>query len=121
VLEKTRDSYNVDAISQAIGLAAIEDQAYARQTWATVRRDREILAEGLAALGFDVTASQANFVLAQTPRDVSALHLYQALKEAGILVRYFNTPRLQDSLRITVGTPEQNRHLLDQLTHLIGD
>ena len=68
VLEKTRDSYNVDAISQAIGLAAIEDQAYARQTWATVRRDREILAEGLAALGFDVTASQTNFVLAQTPR-----------------------------------------------------
>ena len=43
------------------------------------------------------------------------------LKEAGILVRYFNTPRLQDSLRITVGTPEQNRHLLDQLNHLIGD
>ena len=121
VLEKTRDSYNVDAISQAIGLAAIEDQAYARQTWASVRRDREILAEGLAALGFDVTASQTNFVLAQTPRDVSALHLYQALKDEGILVRYFNTPRLQDALRITVGTPEQNHLLLDRLDQLIGD
>ena len=96
-------------------MAAIEDQAYARQTWATVRRDREILAEGLA-LGFDVTASQTSFVLAQTPRDVSALHLYQALKEAGILVRYFNTPRLQDSLRITVEPQNKIVILISSLT-----
>ena len=107
--------------AKGIGLAAIQDQAYAQQTWASVRRDRKTLAEGLTAMGFDVAASQTNFVLAQTPRDVSALHLYQALKDAGILVRYFNTPRLQDALRITVGTPEQNRQLLDQLDQLIGD
>ena len=68
VLEKTRDSYNVDAISQAIGLAAIEDQTYAQKTWACVRRDRKILAAGLTALGFSVAASQTNFVLAQTPK-----------------------------------------------------
>ena len=121
VLEKTRDSYNVDAISQAIGLAAIEDQTYAQKTWACVRRDRKILAAGLTALGFSVAASQTNFVLAQTPKNVSALQLYQALKDKGILVRYFNTPRLQDALRITVGTPEQNHLLLDQLDQLIGD
>lgn len=121
VLEKTRDSYNVDAISQAIGLAAIEDQTYAQKTWACVRRDRKILAAGLTALGFSVAASQTNFVLAQTPKNVSAFQLYQALKDKGILVRYFNTPRLQDALRITVGTPEQNHLLLDQLDQLIGD
>ena len=121
VLEKTRDSYNVDAISQAIGLAAIEDQTYAQKTWACVRRDRKILAAGLTALGFSVAASQTNFVLAQTPKNVSALQLYQALKDKGILVRYFNTPRLQDALRITVGTPEQNHLLLDQLNQLISD
>ena len=121
VLEKTRDSYNVDAISQAIGLAAIEDQTYAQKTWACVRRDRKILAAGLTALGFSVAASQTNFVLAQTPKNVSAFQLYQALKDKGILVRYFNTPRLQDALRITVGTPEQNHLLLDQLNQLISD
>ena len=121
VLEKTRDSYNVDAISQAIGLAAIEDQTYAQKTWACVRRDRKILAAGLTALGFSVAASQTNFVLAQTPKNESALHLYQTLKDEGILVRYFNTPRLKDALRITVGTPEQNHLLLDQLDQLIGD
>ena len=43
MLEKTRDSYNVDAISQALGLAAIEDQAYAQQTWRIVREQRQVL------------------------------------------------------------------------------
>ena len=52
ILEKTRDSYNVDALSQAIGLASIQDQDYARETWAAVRKDREVLAAGLRALGF---------------------------------------------------------------------
>ena len=69
-----------------------------------MRRDQK-LAAGLTALGFSVAASQTNFVLAQMPKNVSAFQLYQALKDKGILVRYFNTPRLQDALRITVGTP----------------
>ena len=120
ILEKTRDSYNVDAISQAVGLAAIKDQAYAQQTWADVRRDRETLAGGLTAMGFNVSSSQTNFVLARAPQDAAAADLYQALKDAGILVRYFNTPRLRDCLRITVGTPEQNRRLCDHLAHLLG-
>ena len=119
ILEKTRDSYNVDAISQAIGLAAIQDQAYAQQTWADVRRDRETLAKGLKVLGFNVSSSQTNFVLAKAPIHAAAADLYQALKDAGILVRYFDTRRLQDCLRITVGTPEQNRRLLDQLAQLL--
>ena len=120
VLEKTRDSYNVDAISQAIGLASIQDTAYAQQTWAAVRKDRALLAAGLQQLGFAVADSQTNFLLAKCPSASSAAHLYQALKEGGILVRYFNTPRLQDSLRITVGTPEQNQQLLAQLDHLLA-
>jgi histidinol-phosphate aminotransferase len=71
-------------------------------------------------MGFNVSSSQTNFVLARAPQDAAAADLYQALKDAGILVRYFNTPRLQDCLRITVGTPEQNRRLCDQLAHLLG-
>ena len=120
ILEKTRDSYNVDAISQAIGLASISDQAYAQQTWAAVRRDREVLSTALKELGFSVACSQTNFVLATLAGGDCAEHLYQGLKSAGILVRYFNTPRLQNSLRITVGTPEQNEMLLTNLAKLLG-
>lgn len=119
ILEKTRDSYNVDAISQAIGLASITDQAYAQQTWHAVRADRELLARGLSQLGFTVAPSQTNFLLAQAPEAGQAQGLYQGLKAAGILVRYFATPRLQESLRITVGTPEQNQRLLDELKTLL--
>lgn len=119
ILEKTRDSYNVDAISQAVGLASIQDQDYAQQTWAAVRKDREVLATGLHALGFSVAASQTNFLLARVPADADAESLYEKLKASGILVRYFATPRLRDSLRITVGTPEQNAQLLSLLETLL--
>jgi histidinol-phosphate aminotransferase len=119
ILEKTRDSYNVDAISQAVGLASIQDQDYAQQTWAAVRKDREVLAGGLHALGFSVDASQTNFLLAKAPEGAVAESLYLSLKASGILVRYFATPRLRDSLRITVGTPEQNAQLLEQLKILL--
>lgn len=120
ILEKTRDSYNVDAISQVIGLASIEDQAYAQQTWRTVRGDRELLAADLRQLGFTVADSQTNFLLAQVPEGANAEALYQGLKTKGILVRYFATPRLKDSLRITVGTGEQNQRLAALLTELLA-
>lgn len=119
ILEKTRDSYNVDAISQAVGLAAIQDLAYAKQTWQAVRQDRDILAAELRQLGFDIADSQTNFLLARAPSGKSAEQLYQALKQAGILVRYFATPRLCDSLRITVGTPAQNELLLQKLRQIL--
>jgi histidinol-phosphate aminotransferase len=84
-----------------------------------VRKDREVLAGGLHALGFSVAASQTNFLLAKAPEGAVAESLYLSLKASGILVRYFATPRLRDSLRITVGTPEQNAQLLEQLKILL--
>lgn len=119
ILEKTRDSYNVDAISQALGLASIDDQTYAQQTWRRVRKDRELLAADLRQMGFHVADSQTNFLLAQVTNGTSAEALYQGLKAKGILVRYFATPRLRNSLRITVGTAEQNQRLVDQLQELL--
>jgi histidinol-phosphate aminotransferase len=58
-------------------------------------------------------------LLANVPDGAVAESLYQGLKASGILVRYFATPRLRDSLRITVGTPEQNAQLLDRLQILL--
>jgi len=112
IVEKSRDSYNIDPISQALGEAAFADQAYARQTWAQVREDRQ--------LGFNMPPSQANFVLAQVPAGTDASVLYQQLKAQNILVRYFDAPRLRDKLRITVGTSDQNQQLIDQLSQLVS-
>jgi histidinol-phosphate aminotransferase len=105
-LIKVKDSYNVDAISIAAATAAIRDQDHARGTWQKVRQERERLTTDLTGLGFDVLPSQSNFLLASIA-EPSAEQVYESLKARKILVRYFKQPRLDDALRITVGTPEE--------------
>ena len=121
MLTKTRDSYNIDLISQHLGAAAIEDRAHAQASWEAVRLARHTLREGLAALGFEVWPSQTNFLLAKAPMTLShgAADIYARLKARGILVRYFNTPQLDDKLRITVGTETQNAVLLEALAEIL--
>lgn len=116
MLTKTRDSYNTDVIAQTLATASITHRQQAAQTWAAVRLEREVLSRELRAIGFDVSPSQSNFVLAQHAR---ARALYQQLKSRGIFVRYFDAPRLDDKLRITIGTPQQNQTLLSALRELL--
>lgn len=116
-LFKVKDSYNIDAIAIAVGTAAIADQAYKNECATKVKSSRAKLIGELNQLGFGVGESQANFVLATVPNG-QAEQIYLALKEQGILVRYFRQPGLDDKLRITVGTEEQNQTLLETLTRL---
>lgn len=117
-LFKVKDSYNIDAIATAVGTAAMRDQAYKISCAEKVKVSRSKLTLDLKNLGFTVFDSQANFVLA-TPPESNAEHLYLALKERGILVRYFQQPGLSDKLRITVGTDEQNQTLIEALVSLM--
>lgn len=123
MLTKTRDSYNVDALSQAAACAAFDDEGYARSTWQRVRAERRLLVDALRGRGFDVPESQSNFVLATIPRAarVTASALAAALKADGILVRHFAQPRLDDKLRITVGDPDQNRRLLAAIDRILSE
>ena len=89
-----------------------------RQNVARICRTRTDLMQGLRQLGFFVWDSAANFVLARS-NSLPAAQLYQELKERRILVRYFNQPRLDDCLRITVGTDDEIKALLDQLQDLL--
>lgn len=117
---KTKDSYNTDIIAQTLALAAAQDQAYAAETWRRVREQRSVLQLALAALGLHSPPSQSNFLLAQVPAPLHAETVYKALKSKGVLVRWFNIPGLQDRLRITVGTPDENARLLQALQELAG-
>ena len=116
-LFKVKDSYNVDAIAIQVGAAAMADQAYKNSCIEKVKRSRSILKKDLEQIGFEVRDSQGNFLLA-TPPNNQAEAIYQYLKENNILVRYFNLPGLDDKLRITVGTDEQNQKLLQTLALL---
>jgi histidinol-phosphate aminotransferase len=116
-LYKVKDSYNVDAIACAVGAAAMSDQAYKNACAEKVKISRSKLAANLKKIGFRVWDSQANFLLVQPPNG-NAEYLYQKLKEQEILVRYFKQPKLDDKLRITVGTDEQNQTLIETLIYL---
>lgn len=117
-LIKVKDSYNVDAIASALGVAAIEDQSHKMANAEKIKTSRSKMASDLEHLGFRVWPSQANFLLVQPPKG-NGQQLYQALKAQGILVRYFKQPFLDDKLRITVGTDEQNDALVQALAELL--
>ncbi len=110
--------YNVNALTQAAGAAALADEAYFRQTTAAIRAARTWTAAMLTALGFTVLPSQANFLFAKTPK-MDGEGLYKALRARGILVRHFGAPRTKDWLRITVGTPEQMQALETALREIL--
>ncbi|MBE9067656.1 aminotransferase class I/II-fold pyridoxal phosphate-dependent enzyme, partial [Leptolyngbya cf. ectocarpi LEGE 11479] len=111
-LFKVKDSYGVDAIANRVAAAAIADQAYKNQRVAQIKTDRQYLTTALQSLGFQVPPSHGNFVLA-THGEAKRLH--DALQKNGIWVRHCAA----DKLRITVGTPEQHRQLLDTLADLL--
>jgi histidinol-phosphate aminotransferase len=117
-LFKVKDSYNIDAIAALVGAAAMRDQSYKNECVAKVKASRAKLALELKQLGFEFRDSQTNFLLARPPQG-DAERIYLALKERGILVRYFKQPGLADKLRITIGTDEQNQLLLEALLGLV--
>ena len=118
MMTKTRDSYNLDALGQQIAEAALRDQAHARSNWSRVISERARLRQALTEIGFQVPASHANFLLATAPPG-RAETIYQKLRERHILVRYFNAPRMQDKLRVSIGTPEENDRLLAAIQEIL--
>lgn len=120
-LEAVKNSFNsypVDRLAVAGGVASFEDQAYFEQTCQQVISNREQLVADLEQLGFDVLPSKANFIFARHS-EFAAAQLAAQLREAGIIVRYFNRPRIDQFLRITVGTVEQQRRLIDRLKEIL--
>ncbi len=117
--DKVKDSYNVGRLAIAGGLAAIEDAAWMRENVRRIVATRKRLAARLAALGFTVFPSEANFVLARIS-SYPARQIYEHLKKRRILVRYYDTPRLADCVRISVGTDEEIERLLEQIAEIIG-
>lgn len=110
---KTQDSYSTDAVAQQLAERALEAQDYAATTWERVRDSRAALQQGLRALGLSCFQSETNFVLTRVPGGAAeARRLCDCARDAGILLRYFDTPRLRDCIRISVGTEAQQASLL---------
>lgn len=112
------NSYPVDSIAQAAGVAAIEDEEYFQATLKRVIATRGRLTAELRGMGFTLPDSQTNFVFASHPR-YSAKEIFEFLKTRDIYVRWFNKPRIDNYLRITVGTDEETDALIKSLNEFI--
>lgn len=113
-LYKIKDSYNMDMLSQVVGLAALDDMEYMWANVAKIRATRERLSEALRARGWRVGRSQTNFLFARPPAG-TAREIFEALKAAKIYLRYFPEVAGGEYLRITIGTDEQCEALLAKL------
>ena len=106
--------YNVNAMTQAAGLGALMDEAYTKANCQTIRNNRAYLTDELRKMGFTVLKSDANFVFAMHPQ-MNGKALYDYLRGKRIFIRHFETERLKDYNRITIGTREQLVKLLDAI------
>ncbi len=120
-LEAVKNSFNsypMDRFAIAAAVASFEDQAYFEAQCQKVIQSRDKLVEELKEIGFKVLPSKANFIFVTHPaRD--AAELATQLREQGVLVRYFNKPRIDQYLRITIGTDQQNQRLVETLKTLL--
>jgi len=108
-----RSTYSVSSIAQAAALAALEDQRHLRDVVSQNASQAELLGKTLSQLGFRITPTSANFLHVDLGREASPLA--QALHREGVSVRPMGTWGLPNSLRISIGSPDQNRTLVEAM------
>jgi histidinol-phosphate aminotransferase len=107
------NSYTADRLAIAAASAAFDDAEYFDETTSKITATRTRITKELESLGFDVIPSGSNFIFAQPPAfehstdETDAGAMFRLLREAGVLVRYFNKPRINNRLRISIGTDEE--------------
>ena len=113
------NSYTMNLPSQLLGVEAVRDDAYFKETTGRIIATRERTKQALSGISFTFPDSKANFVFA-THRSVPAEEIFRYLKERGIYVRHWNRPRIENCLRITIGTDEQMDRLIGTLKEMPG-
>lgn len=117
---KVKDSYNLNAVAQAAGLAAMRDYGHMAANAEKVRKTRARVTAILREMGFTVPDSQSNFVLAQWNGRPSAQTIFETLRERAIVVRYFKARRLENAIRISIGTDGEMDLLLAALREILA-
>lgn len=119
-IKYSTNPYNVNRMTMASGVGALEDDEYMKANCREIVRVREWTAQTLRELGFTMTDSKANFLFAKHEK-LSGGELYRRLKEKGVLVRHFTAPVIADYNRITVGSMEQMQTLVQKLGEILEE
>ena len=114
------NSYTMNRPSLIMGTESVKDDEYFKETVSKVVATRERFVEAIKSLGFTSLPSSANFVFA-THKDIPAKEIFQAAKDAHIYVRYFDKPRIDNYLRISIGTDEEMDKFTEFLTNYIQE
>ena len=120
LMNRVREPFNVNSVAQAAALAALKDQMYYKRILAETRRERDVVCAGLAKLaGRGVTYSKGvtNFIQVFAPRDSS--QLAQSLLRKGVIVRDMAAWGLQNYIRVSIGTPAENKRFLKALSEVL--
>jgi histidinol-phosphate aminotransferase len=117
-IKNSFNSYPLGHLQIAAAIAAFDDKDHFEMTRQKVISERELVTDQLKAMNFEVLPSKANFVLTRHMR-ISAEELAKLLREQGIVVRHFSKPRIDEYLRITIGTEQQNALLIENLQKII--
>ncbi len=116
-LKYSTNPYNINSMTMAAGIGVIEDEQYTRKNCRKICENREFTVSGLSELGFETLPSQANFIFTKN-KNITGGKLYRELRERGILVRYFDKPRLSEFVRITIGSREQMETLIKTIEEM---
>jgi histidinol-phosphate aminotransferase len=117
-IKNSFNSYPLGHLQIAAAIAAFDDKDHFEMTRQKVISERELVTDQLKAMNFEVLPSKANFVLTRHAQ-MSAEKLAKLLREQGIVVRHFSKPRIDEYLRLTIGTKEQNNLLIDHLHRIL--
>lgn len=117
-IKNSINSYTINRISMAAAVQAIRDDDYYKAVRDRIVATREAAAGELRKMGFQVLDSSTNFLFVSHPCHAAA-DLFRALRDRGILVRYFNKPRIDNYLRITIGTEEETQVLLNAMREIV--
>jgi len=121
-LNRVKDSFNsypLDAIAQAVAAAAIQDKQWLMDASQQVREVREVMIAGLQTIGFEVLPSQANFIFTEH-QSLGGKQIFDALRARDILVRRWDKQRIENWLRISVGTMAQAERLLLVMREIVS-
>ncbi len=118
-MDKCRDSYNVNYMTQTAAIAAVLDKEYHEEVIHKIKVNRKYLLEKLEEMNFQCIPSQTNFILCKPAGKKSAKEIMQALTKYKIYIRFFESDRLDDKLRITVGTKEEIDKLIAAMKKVI--
>ena len=118
LMNRIRQPFNVNALAQAAALAALDDDSHTLECVRMIEAGRHYLYDEFNALGVKYVPSRANFILVDVGR--SASDIYQRLLKDGVIVRPLTPFGMESALRVTVGTPQENRRLIKALRTVLG-